>query len=191
MCPESIRLYALKGITEHAEWIAKADNVTVDAVRGSSFPVVCVSTYLQEAQDECAKPLTAAQERAMLDEDPEQIYVDPPFPMTPTPVKAKPKRPRSPAPSRKRLAQSPAAMPTGTAADLNHGEMVGKRVLVPATLWPEHRCKEHGGNGWEGTIIKATTRLLTVRYAIARTPQGDVFEDEKLPLDSVRLLSQV
>ena len=34
---------------------------------------------------------------------------------------------------------------------------VGRRVLVPARLWPKYSCTEHGGEGWEGVISKMRT----------------------------------
>ena len=36
-CAESLRIYSLKGISEHAHWISCAENAPVDAVRGAVF----------------------------------------------------------------------------------------------------------------------------------------------------------
>ena len=30
----------------------------------------------------------------------------------------------------------------------------GQKVLVPATLWPDYECSEHGGAGWEATVVR-------------------------------------
>ena len=52
MCPESVRIYALKGISEHSMWISRADEVSVDAIRGTSYPVISADEAHQLLLDE-------------------------------------------------------------------------------------------------------------------------------------------
>ena len=52
MCPESLRVYALKGVSEHASWVNKAMRATVDAVRGTSYPVISAGEGLYNLQSE-------------------------------------------------------------------------------------------------------------------------------------------
>jgi len=58
MCPESLRVYALKGVSEHASWVRKAMDVTVDATRGTSIPIVSAADGLFRMQDELARSCT-------------------------------------------------------------------------------------------------------------------------------------
>ena len=59
MCVDSLRVYALKGVSEHATWISKADGVTVDAVRGTSYPVIGNDEGIAHLVEECAHPFRA------------------------------------------------------------------------------------------------------------------------------------
>ena len=55
MCPESLRVYALKGTSEHALWVSRAMSANVDAVRGTSYPVIGAADRLIRMQDELAQ----------------------------------------------------------------------------------------------------------------------------------------
>ena len=65
---------------------------------------------------------------------------------------------------------------------------VGCRVLVPKALWPTYSCTEHNGAGWEGTILKFTGTTAVVRFSYAKTANGEPYENERLPLRSLRRL---
>ena len=78
---------------------------------------------------------------------------------------------------------------TGTASaapTLSDG--VGCRVLVPKALWPTYSCTENNGAGWEGTILKFTGTTAVVQFSFAKTANGEPYENERLPLRSLRRL---
>jgi hypothetical protein len=58
----------------------------------------------------------------------------------------------------------------------------GRRVLVPARVWPSYPCDEHDGRGWEAIILRNTQRAATVRFLHATTPRGMPYEDAQLQL---------
>ena len=62
------------------------------------------------------------------------------------------------------------------------GSVVGRTVLVPRSVYPRYPCAEHGGAGWEATILSATGRTAVVRYVLAATLQGRRYEDARIPL---------
>ena len=46
-----------------------------------------------------------------------------------------------------------------TPRPLSPSSCVGRRVLCPRHVWPNMPCDEHGGSGWEATIIKKDLKL--------------------------------
>ena len=63
MCAESLRIYSLKGISEHAHWISCAENAPVDAVRGAVYPVVSAGEGAHDMAIECEAPFDDRAER--------------------------------------------------------------------------------------------------------------------------------
>ena len=66
-------------------------------------------------------------------------------------------RRRSSAAAQAPSAASPARSPPRAAAvrALSFENAVGRRVLVPASLWgSRYACNEHGGEGWEAKVLK-------------------------------------
>ena len=57
---------------------------------------------------------------------------------------------------------------------------VGRKVLVPAHLWPDYTCDEHGGDGWEAQVTRCVRGRATVRFLHAKDAQGDSYPDEHL-----------
>ena len=73
-------------------------------------------------------------------------------------------------------------VPVAHAAPLAMANAVGRRVLVPAQLYPQYRCDERGGEGWEATVVRATSTTAVVHYVSARTADGRPYADDRLPL---------
>ena len=65
---------------------------------------------------------------------------------------------------------------------------MGRRVLVPATLYPQYKCSEHAGTGWEGLVLSATAATAVVRFLHDRAADGRPYQDERLPLDRLQPL---
>ena len=93
MCPESLRVYALKGTSEHALWVTKAMDANVDAVRGTSYPVIGAADGLVRMQDELAQQWTLEREQ-----DAERTPLEPTARVTP--VRRRYPEGRPPLPSR-------------------------------------------------------------------------------------------
>ena len=62
MCPESLRVYALKGVSEHASWVVKAMRAHVDAVRGTSYPVISAGEGMVNMQAELTQQWTVGRQ---------------------------------------------------------------------------------------------------------------------------------
>jgi hypothetical protein len=58
----------------------------------------------------------------------------------------------------------------------------GRRVLVPAHVWPSYSCDEHAGRGWEAVVLRHSQRAATVRFLHAATARGIPYEDAQLQL---------
>lgn len=65
---------------------------------------------------------------------------------------------------------------------LSQANAVGRRVLVPADIYPTYRCSEQQGRGWECTVMTASSLTAKVRFNTARTSDGRPYADERLPL---------
>ena len=81
-----------------------------------------------------------------------------------------------------------AAAPASTALPLTGPSDVGRRVLVPRSLWPSYACTEHAGAGWEAVVRSASGSTAVVRFSFARTARGVPYADERLPLSSLQPL---
>ena len=49
---------------------------------------------------------------------------------------------------------------------------VGRRVLVPRCVYPSEPCDEHGGRGWEATVVRAVSGRMSVSFTVARDADG-------------------
>jgi len=86
----------------------------------------------------------------------------------------------------------PVSLPTPTPAPvvrpLPPDVQPGCKVLVPRDLWPTYSCMEHGGIGWEATIVTVTASTAVVRFSFAKTRDHRPYEDERLPLSRLKAL---
>ena len=88
---------------------------------------------------------------------------------------------RSPA----KATPAPTPAPAAVAPDkrpIDASNAVGRRVLVPAEVYPKERCSEQQGRGWECVVITASSATAKVRFTTARTTDGRPYENERLPL---------
>ena len=101
----------------------------------------------------------------------------------------RPPAPRAPTPITTELgpgAPAPAATGLGTGAAPRREDGVGCRVLVPRALWPQYTCNENGGAGWSATVVAFGGSTAVVSFTVATTADGRRYEDERLPLASLR-----
>ena len=93
-------------------------------------------------------------------------------------------------------AQAPASAPRPplaacppTPKPLTRGKAsVGRKVLVPSTLWPAYACDEHGGDGWEARIVSYSRGAALVKFLHARDEHGNPYPSESLSLTVLRPL---
>ena len=94
----------------------------------------------------------------------------------------------APPAQRAQAAATPAplpATPNAPAANLTplaQANAVGRRVLVPADIYPQYKCSEHQGRGWEGLVMTASAHTAKVHFTSARTVDGRPYADERLPM---------
>jgi hypothetical protein len=62
---------------------------------------------------------------------------------------------------------------------------VGRLVLVPAKLWPDYSCDEHGGEGWEAQVRRCANGRATVKFLHARDAEGNEYPDEHLSIEQL------
>ena len=184
MCPESLHVYRRMGTSEHAEWVRKAASACVDTIQAGNAPKVVADQDYAELFNSMNKG-GAARRNHMQD----WALASANDAAGPTPVAHPPATPvraaavRTAAPSPAKPFPPPAAQPS---APLNRGNAVGRRVLVPATLYPQYTCSEHAGAGWEGLVLSATAVTAVVRFLHDRTADGRPYQDERLPLDRLQ-----
>jgi len=67
---------------------------------------------------------------------------------------------------------------------------IGPRVLILAKVWPSEPCLEHGGVGWEGTILSRHGESASVQLRFA-TPDGRRFAPVRLSMDVLRPFTEL
>ena len=78
--------------------------------------------------------------------------------------------------------------PASTGTPLSRANAVGRRVLVLATFWPQYKCHEHGGIGWEASVLSATGVSAVVKFTFSRASDGRPWESERVPYAHLRPL---
>ena len=193
MCPDSLRIYSIKGLSEHNAWIERSYAARVTATRGHDHPVVDVTEALANMHlglnriDRPDPPTSATLA-------PFSSTLSSPPRILPPPV-APPQAPRPASRAVGRLVLIPQAHvvePTTYMAALEPlavGQVVGRLVLVPRTLWPSYACHEQEGRGWVARVISATGRTAVVSFLHSHTRGGVPYADVRLPLGDLQPLT--
>jgi hypothetical protein len=154
--PESLRAYARHGQSLHINCVDQAEHAIIDTIQSANVPKVC-NTEGNAALHLAFAPTISARAQAVLDAA-DAIVLDA-------------------APATPALASPPPDLTPLTSLNA-----CGRRVLVPARVWPSYPCDEHDGRGWEAIILRNTQRAATVRFLHATTPRGMPYEDAQLQL---------
>ena len=184
MSPDSLRLYRRLGTAEMTQLVDAAEEAVIDTLQSGSVPLVDQSEGFAALQDSFgAEGPLAARQSELLDA-----------------MERLPGTSPSSATSRGgvRGLAIPATdsdddepPPTAAEADtrpLTRANAEGRRVLVPRELWPEYPCDEHGGAGWEGTVLACKSWGSRVSFTYATSSSGLPFADSMLQLDALRPL---
>ena len=181
MCPESLHVYRRLGTTQHAQHVAAASRVHIDAIQSASLVKVTADQGLPELWQTIGSQRSKA---VRADYEAARKGLD----ASTTPASAEPTQATPPAP-RKARAQTPSGGSTQPPPDttpLTRDNAVGRRVLVPATLWPAYVCSERGGAGWEAVVRSATAVTVVVSFTTATDKLGRQYEDSRLPIGRVQ-----
>ena len=165
ICPDSLHTYRRIGTSNHAEWFQKAAVANVDSINADNVPRVNNDESFAEIFRDCLNPRQAfAQDWTSALGAAGAAQTAPPAPT------------HAPA----------AAAPAANTAPLTSSNAVGRRVLVPAELYPQYDCGEQGGVGWEALVVRSTATTAVVHYVSARTADGRPYADDRLPLSRLK-----
>jgi hypothetical protein len=160
MCPESLHVYRRIGGSEHVFHVQRAASANVDLIQSKNVVRVSGDQNFASLSQHWAHPV---KEKEM--EKDFQIATNPPAaPQTLAPKDDHPKDDRP----------------------ITKLNAVGRRVLVPAEIWPGYKCREHGGEGWEASIISATALSAVVHFTHHHAAGGRAYQNERLPLELLR-----
>ena len=75
-------------------------------------------------------------------------------------------------------------MPPADTSALTPANALGRGVMVPQSLWPAETCRENGGAGWDGVVVRVAPRTASavVAFAHAVDERGAPYEDTRLVL---------
>lgn len=153
--PESLRAYARHGQSLHISCVDQAERAVIDAIQAANVPIVCNTEGAVAMHLEYAQPVSP-RVRAVLDAADDDATVNP-----------------------------AAARVAADTTPLRSAGCIGRRVLVPAHVWPTFPCTENAGTGWTATIVACTRNAATVHFMDAVTARGLPYADVQLTLDAL------
>lgn len=78
------------------------------------------------------------------------------------------------------------AVPSPDSSPLSASTCVGRRVLVPHSVYPTYSCTENNGRGWSAVILQCSRGdAATVHFTEATTPRGLPYADVQLQLSAL------
>ena len=178
MCPESLHVYRRMGTAEHERLIAKAATARVDAIQSANVAAV----------SGCGRYADVMQHVSVSSRESQRVYAaaaagrDDDDSDTTAPLRQPPVQLASPP----HAAADADPAPSGT-TPLQSRPSVGDKVLVPASLWPQYRCRENAGHGWSAGVLSVSAATALVRFTTATTRAGVPYADERLPWTRLHL----
>ena len=174
MCPESLYVYRRLGTLQNADWVECAANARVDSIQSGNAPKVSNDeSYSELFRDTCRTRGSPLMQDWLATQTDVTRHVRPDAP------------PSAATPSSSALTQPQPPLDT-SAVPLTATNVVGRRVLVPAAVYPQEACAEIGGTGWECLVVGASRVSAVVRFLNARTTDGRSYADARLPLSALK-----
>lgn len=174
MCPESLYVYRRLGTLQNADWVECAANARVDSIQSGNAPKVSNDeSYSELFRDTCRTRGSPLMQDWLATQTDVTRHVRPDAP------------PSAATPSSSALTQPQPPLDT-SAVPLTATNVVGRRVLVPAAVYPQEACAEIGGTGWECLVVGASRVSAVVRFLNARTADGRSYADARLPLSALK-----
>ena len=170
MSADSLRLYRRMGSQEMISWADKAERSHVDTIQLPNIPIVDAADGFGPLLRRCDVDLTDRE--ATLQELTQPLATA-----------------RAPARKRQRTADEPSDDEDDHVPDtspLTADNATGRRVLVPAHVWPAYACNERGGAGWEAIVRRASSDHARVEFVRARTGSGRRYADADLLLTALQ-----
>ena len=170
LSPESLRLYRRLGTSEVIAWVDSAERANVDTIQQGNVVTVDNSaafgalfqTVQSGAPSTKPKQLQCALDQATMLIAPQS---------------------GSPPAGSSHSESSDDDEPDDT--PLTPSNCAGRRVMVPASLWPSYPCREHGGTGWAARVVRSTRHGALIRFLYARTSTGRPYDAVELQLGSL------
>ena len=164
--PESLRAYARLGTSKFITWVDAAERAVVDSVQTANIPKCNLCEGFAGLHLEFGRTLGDRAQAILEAED--EAEADP-----------------SPA-------AAPPPPPPPDLRPLTASNCVGRRVLVPAALWPSFQCSENEGAGWSAMVTRWDARSsppgAVVAFTDAVDARGLSYEDVTLQLGALRPL---
>ena len=160
MCPESLHAYRRVGTREHDANLRLAATADVTTIQAANVARVAADEGFAEILHASEGASSREAERAFEEAKQEALRETTPKP-----------RPNVEA------AAVAAPPPAATAA----AGSPPRRVLVPAAVYPDERCDERGGVGWEAVVLSSTAATVKIEFVFARDTAGEKFEHVRLP----------
>ena len=173
LSPDSLRLYRRLGTAEVIRWVDAAEKVHVDTIQQGNVVTVenseAFGALLQHVGDgtHASRVQQLNSHIAPADATPAQHPAD-----------------RSDAASTGEANNEDSPDESPLIAD----NCVGRRVLVPSTIWPTYSCNELGGAGWSARIVARTRHGVRVTFLQERDSRGRRYRDAELSLTALRPL---
>ena len=153
--PDSLRLYRRLPPADFAYWGRQANNAVVDGIQMANVPIVDGSEGFAALQQDVERDAPQAV-RSLL-------------------AQAQGEEPCSTHNASRNVVPLP----------LQPDNAVGRRALVPRSMWPDYTCNEHSGKGWEVLITKVNQQAATVAFIHAVTARGLPYADERVQLHAL------
>ena len=164
--PKSLRAYAWLGTSKFITWVDAAERAVVDSVQTANIPKCNLCEGFAGLHLEFGRTLGDRAQAILEAED--EAEADP-----------------SPA-------AAPPPPPPPDLRPLTASNCVGRRVLVPAALWPSFQCSENEGAGWSAMVTRWDARSsppgAVVAFTDAVDARGLSYEDVTLQLGALRPL---
>ena len=192
--PESLKLYSILNDERYADLVDSAGSADVSSVRTNALPR---AEMLEAAgRFEQARTQLTAEAHVAANTKPEDDEVhccsddccsssdDDAVQQRGT---SRAKQPAPPRRKRQRSAGAASSSEPSPPPPLDFGSAVGRRALVPASVWPGETCLEHNGRGWEVVVDQVDRRAgaVLVGFSTARDSRGKRYAREWLRLESL------
>jgi hypothetical protein len=178
MCPESLHIYRRMGTAEHENYIRRASTADVSVIQSANVPVVAgdagYARLMRELGSAPARDFASMFSAAQAG----QAEYNSPLSGDETNATAT-------GPTGRGTPDAPAVATPPDLSPLTRDNAPGRRVLVPASVYPQYRCTELEGRGWECVVMTATRLSAVVHFTRAVDRQGRPYQDERLPITAL------